>query len=71
MALTADFRLRTFVKKRRMVVDLRELVTVRGFFHQRVTANAGHAPARVRTRLPICLNSPLMAGETGCVLYLG
>ena len=71
MALTADFRLRTLVKERRMVADLRELVTVGGFFHQRVTADAGHAAARVRTRLPIGLNSPLMAGETRRVLYLG
>ena len=71
MALTANFRLRALVKKRRVVVDLGKLITVGGFFHQRVTADAGHAAARVRTRLPIGLNSPLMAGETRRVLYLG
>lgn len=65
MTLTAYFRLRSFVKERRLVSDLGELVPVGGFLHQRVAVDAGDPTACVRARLPIGLNPSLMTGETG------
>lgn len=70
MALAADFSLCPLAKKRRALVDLGELVTVSGFFHERVAINATHATPRVRARFPVGLNSALMTAKTGFILPL-
>ena len=68
MALAADLRLRALAKKRRAVVDLGELISVGGLFHDGVAVNATHAPPRVRARFPIGLHAALMTSEAGLVL---
>jgi hypothetical protein len=70
MALAADFSLRPLAKKRRAVIELGELVTVSGFFHERVAINATHAPSSMRARFPVGLNSTLMTAKTGFILSL-
>ena len=71
MALTAYLGLRALVKKRRLVGDLGELVTIGGFFHQSMAVDAGNAPARMLACLPVGLHAPLMTPEACRVLHLG
>jgi len=71
MTLTAHLRLRSLIEERRPVVDLGELVAVRGFLHQRVTVDASHAAVGMRAHLPVRLHTALMAAQTRFVLGSG
>lgn len=68
VTLPANFRLGSFVKERRLVSDLGQLIAVGGFLHQCVAIDAGDAPACVRARFPVGLKSPLMTTQAGFVL---
>src|SRR6266508_1613346 len=70
MTLAAYFRLRSFVKERRLISDLGELIPIGGFLHDGVAINASDATPRVRTGFPVSLHSPLMTAKTRFVLDL-
>src|SRR6266508_5390555 len=68
MTLAAYFRLRSFVKERRLISDLGELIPIGGFLHDGVAINASDATPRVRTGFPVSLHSPLMTAKTRFIL---
>ena len=68
MTLTANFRLGTLGKKRRVLSDFGQLITIRGFLHDRVASDATHPSARVRACIPIGLHSALVACQAGLIL---
>ncbi len=68
VALAADFRLGALGKKRRVLSDFGQLITIRGLFHDGVASDATHPSVRVRTRVPIGLHPTLVARQAGLVL---
>ena len=68
VTLTANFRLGTLGKKRRVLTDFGQLITIGGFLHDRMASDATHPAARVRARIPIGLHSALVARQAGLVL---
>jgi hypothetical protein len=70
MTLPANLDFRAFGEKRRVLSDLSELVTIGGFLHDRVASDAAHAAAGMGARIPISLDTALVAGQTRLVLKL-
>src|SRR4030095_12599217 len=71
MALTAYFRLRSFVKERRPIIDLGELVPVGSFLHQSVAIDTRQTAACMRACLPIGLTTALMTAKASFILEFG
>lgn len=70
MALSADLDIGPLPEKRRLVVDLGELIAVGRLVHDGMTVRAGEAATRMRARLPIGVHPLLMALQAGAVLHL-
>lgn len=70
MALTTDFGLSALVEKGSLIANLGKLVPIGGFLHQSVAIDASDATARMRTCIPIGLNTALMTAKTRLVLPL-
>ena len=71
VTLTANLCLGPLVRKNSLVADLGELEAVGSLFHNGMAIDAGDSAAGMRARLPVGLDSSLMALETGFVLDLG
>ena len=63
VTLTTNFRLGPLGEKRRVLSDLGQLIAIRNFLHDRVASNATYTAARMCARIPVSLNSALMAGQ--------
>lgn len=71
MALAANLSLRSLIKKRSLIADLRQLESVGGFLHDRVAVGANNSTSGMRACFPVGLNSFLMALEASFVLDAG
>jgi hypothetical protein len=68
VTLVTNFYFRPPVKKWRLFTDLCELIPIGRFLHDGMAINATHAPAGMGARIPVRLDTSLMALETGFVL---
>jgi hypothetical protein len=68
VTLTTNFRLRALGEKRRVFSDFGQLIAIRCFLHDRVASHATHPAVGMGTRIPVSLNSALMARQACLVL---
>jgi len=68
--LGTDLRLGLFVEEGSLISEFGKLEAVGGLLHDRVAVYACDPAARMGTRLPVGLNSFLMALQAGLILHL-
>ena len=68
VTLTANFSLRALGEKWRVLSNFGQLITIGCFLHDRVAIDTTDSSARMRARIPISLNSTLVARQAGLVL---
>lgn len=68
VTLPTNFRLRALGEKRCVLSDFGQLIAIRCFLHDRVAIDATNSPARMRARIPVSLNSALVACKACLVL---